>query len=88
MFRCSMAQESEPKLILSLAVFCLKAKLTEGDFLSQVPSTAEQYRDFRKVFDCPRLPRRDHDYASYQLLRNTATAFHPSLLVNSFLQSA
>jgi hypothetical protein len=59
---------------MKLGGVLFEAKLTEGDFQIQGPSTVEQYRDFREVFDCSHLPRRGCDYVSYQLLRNVLAA--------------
>jgi hypothetical protein len=60
---------------MKLGGVLFEAKLTEGDFQIQGPSTLEQYRDFREVFDCCHLPRRGRDYVSYQLLRNVLAAY-------------
>lgn len=60
---------------MKLGGVLFEAKLTEGDFQSQGPSTLEQYRDFYEVFDYSRLPRRGRDYVSYQLLRNVLAAY-------------
>lgn len=60
---------------MKLGGVLFEAKLTEGDFQIQGPSTVEQYRGFREVFDCCRLPRRGRDYVSYQLLRNVLAAY-------------
>jgi hypothetical protein len=60
---------------MKLGSVLFEAKLTEADFQTQNPTTVEQYRDFGDVFDCSQLPRRDHDYVSYQLLRNILAAY-------------
>ncbi|HKD80557.1 MAG TPA: hypothetical protein VKH81_12745 [Candidatus Angelobacter sp.] len=60
---------------MKLGSVLFEAKLTEGDFQIQGPSTVEQYRDFREAFDCFLLPRRGRDYVSYQLLRNVLAAY-------------
>jgi restriction endonuclease-like protein len=60
---------------MKLGGVLFEAKLTEGDFQIQGPGTVEQYRDLRAAFDCCRLPRRGHDYVSYQLLRNVLAAY-------------
>lgn len=53
---------------MKLGSVLFEAKLTEGDFQVQAPRTVEQYRDLRDLFDCSQLPRRGHNYLSYQLL--------------------
>lgn len=60
---------------MKLGGVLFEAKLTEGNFQVQGPSTVEQYRDLREVFDCSQLPRRGRDYVSYQLLRNVLAAY-------------
>jgi hypothetical protein len=60
---------------MKLGGVLFEAKLTEGDFQIQGPSTVEQYRDLREVFDCSQLPRRGRDFVSYQLLRNVLAAY-------------
>ena len=60
---------------MKLGGVLFEAKLTEGDFQTQGPRAVEQYRDFRAVFNCCRLPRRGRNYVSYQLLRNVLAAY-------------
>jgi hypothetical protein len=60
---------------MKLGGVLFEAKLTEGNFQIQGPSTVEQYRDLREVFDCSQLPQRGRDYVSYQLLRNVLAAY-------------
>jgi hypothetical protein len=60
---------------MKLGGVLFEAKLTEGDFQIQGPSTVEQYRDLREVFDWSQLPRRGRDFVSYQLLRNVLAAY-------------
>lgn len=60
---------------MKLGTVLFEAKLTEGDFQIQDPSTVEQYRDLSEAFDCSQLPRRGRDYVSYQLLRNVLAAY-------------
>jgi hypothetical protein len=69
----STKERTEVDMKLGSVLF--EAKLTEADFQTQDPTPVEQYRDFGDVFDCSLLPRRGHDYVSYQLLRNILAAY-------------
>ena len=65
---------------MKLGAVLFEAKLTETDFPSQNAAIVEGYRDLGEVFGVTELPRREQEYASYQLLRNVlaAHAFHMS----------
>lgn len=53
----------------------VEAKLTEADFQCCRAELVERYRDLEEVFEVDRLPRRNDNYVSYQLLRNVLAAF-------------
>jgi len=60
---------------MKLGNMLFEAKLTEGDFQTQRAELVEQYRDFREIFECRRLPRVNKKYLSYQLIRNVLAAY-------------
>ena len=60
---------------MKLGSVLFEAKLTETDFQSQNPAIVEGYRDLKEVFECRKLPRREREYLSYQLLRNVLAAY-------------
>jgi hypothetical protein len=64
---------------MKLGDILFEAKLTEGNFQVQDAALIHQYRDFKDVFECSKLPRHGKQYVSYQLLRNVLAAHALSL---------
>ena len=59
---------------MRLGDLLVEAKLTESDFQKAPKAAVRAYRGFDEVFDQEDLPQTDHDFLSYQLIRNVLAA--------------
>ena len=59
---------------MRLADLMIEAKLTESDFQRAAKAAVHAYHEFSEVFDVEELPQTEHDYRSYQLIRNVLAA--------------